>query len=125
MDRPAHFIETAQQENAVSIHLKRSRLDESELSQLMDELFAVVDGNPGRNVILSLGPDEPIFLYSVFLAKLVRFQRRVKAANGRLKLADVSANILEIFQVCHLDDLFEIYPDMQSALASCAQTELD
>jgi len=120
MDRSTHLIDIEQHADAVCIHLCKARLDESELGQLMDELFAAVDANPGRNVIFSLGRDEPIFLYSVFLAKLVRFQRRVKAAEGRLKLADVSPNVHEIFQVCHLDHLFEIYADMPTALASCA-----
>lgn len=123
MDRPSHLIQIENHPDAVCIHLQQARLDESELGQLTDELFAVIDGNPGRNVIFSLGRDEPIFLYSVFLAKLVRFQRRVRASGGRLKLADVSANVLDIFQACHLDHLFEIYADLPAARASCSGAE--
>lgn len=113
-----HLIDVKREGGALCLHLQRSRLDEPELTELMEELLQTVEAHPGEAVILSLGPDEPIFLYSVFLAKLVRFQRRVRASGGRLKLADVRQSVLEIFQVCHLDHLFEIYPDMASAIAS-------
>jgi anti-anti-sigma factor len=120
MARPYRLIDVREEEGVLCLQLVRPRMDEPELAEWMEEMLAFVDANPGRNVILCLGPDEPIFLYSVFLAKLVRFQRRVRAGGGRLKLADVSPNVFEIFQVCHLDHLFEIYADKASALQAFA-----
>jgi anti-anti-sigma factor len=71
-----------------------------------------------RKLLLSLGPEDPQFLYSVFLAKLVTLQRRLQAAGGALKLCDVSADTRRIFDACRLTPLFDIVADRAAGLAA-------
>ena len=65
----------------------------------------------------SLTHDASGEVYSVFLARLVSLQRRVQAAGGALRLADLSPEAKEIFTVCHLDRLFEFAPTTAAAVA--------
>ena len=67
---------------------------------------------------MSLGPQDPECLYSVFLAKLVALQRRMKAKEGVLKLADVSPEARGIFAACHLEKIFDFVPTTASAVAA-------
>ncbi len=116
--RPFQQIEVDNQGDIFCVRLRHKKMNEEELSKMAAELGFLVDQEGCRKMVLSLGPEDPILLYSVFLAKLVSFQKKMRQANGTLKLSEVGPQTQDIFRVCRLVDLFEFYPDQHSALAS-------
>jgi anti-anti-sigma regulatory factor len=80
-------------------------------------LVRLVEEDGCRKMVLTLGPPEPEFLYSIFLAKLVSLQRRLRERGGALKLTGVGPNTLRIFEACRLVPLFDFAPDQDAAVA--------
>jgi anti-anti-sigma factor len=120
MERPYRHIEIERPGDVHCIRLRQPQLDEAALYELCDELTQLVAQDGCRKMVLSLGPEEPRFLYSIFLAKLVTLQRRLQAGDGGLKLCDVGPDTKNIFEACGLVRLFEFYPDKGAALQAFA-----
>jgi anti-anti-sigma factor len=118
MSLPYHHLEVERAGDVFCIRLRQARLDEATLYELCDELTRLVSEDGCCKMVLSLGPQEPQFLYSIFLAKLVTLQRRLKADGGALKLCDVGPDTLRIFGACGLTPIFEFCPDKAAALAA-------
>jgi anti-anti-sigma factor len=118
MERPYRHIDIERAGDVYCVRLRQSKLDETALYELADELTRLVMEDGCRKLVLSLGPEEPQFLYSVFLAKLVTLQRRLQASGGALKLADAAPDTVRIFDACRLTPLFEFVPDRAAAVAA-------
>src|SRR5262245_52591361 len=118
MERPYRHIAVERTGDVWCVRLLQSRLEEPALYELCDELTQLVDRDGCRNLALSLGPEEPQFLYSVFLAKLVTLLRRLRAAGGGMILTDVGPDTRKIFEACRLVDLFDFKPDQAAAVAA-------
>jgi len=69
-----------------------------------------------RRVIVDLSDVE--LISSVFAARLVALNKRIRAAKGRLILCGMNRLARETFRGCRLDTLFDISEDEESALAS-------
>ena len=76
---------------------------------------------PGRSraggVALSLGPESPECLYSVFLAKLYWAQRMLSEQGISLILCDVRPVVRTIFEAVKLDDHFRFAGNLDAAVA--------
>ncbi len=103
--------------DVMCVSLKKQRLTEQEVLELADEVVGLVDGGC-RKMVFSLGAGALHCLYSVFLAKLVMFQRMLRERGGALKLCDATPEVREVFQACRLDDLFDFVPDRAAAAAA-------
>jgi hypothetical protein len=99
------------------VRLRHTRLEESEIYQLAEELITLVSRDGCRKMALSLGPDAPDCLYSVFLAKLVSVQRILAEHGGALILTEVAPVARSVFEACRLDRAFTFAPDVPAALA--------
>src|SRR5947209_7726391 len=120
MERPYHHIEVERSEDVFCIRLRKPTLDEAALHELSDDLSQLLTRDGCCKLVFSLGPEEPQCLYSIFLAKLVALQRRLKAAGGGLKLCEVGPDTLRIFDACGLTSLFAFMPDKAAAIAAFA-----
>jgi hypothetical protein len=100
------------------VALKDTRLDETEVYQLADELVSLISDRGCRKMILALGPDSPECLYSVFIAKLLMIRRRIVELGGVIKLCSVSPHVLGVFEACQLTGYFDFLPDKAAALAT-------
>jgi hypothetical protein len=118
MDRPYRQVEVARQGDVFCIRLLRRNLAEEDLHELSDELNGLIEHEGCSKMVLNLGPDGPLCLYSIFLAKLVSLQRRLQQAGGALQLAHVSPDIYKIFEACKLQALFEFAPDQNAAIVA-------
>ncbi len=58
------------------------------------------------------------FLDSSGLAALVSGLKSTREAGGWIKLAGLNLQVRNIFSLTRLDHVFELYPDMEAALAS-------
>src|SRR5437016_14486346 len=106
MERPFKQIEFDQREEVYCVRLLRTQLDESGLEELSAEIARLIDEDGCRKMVMVLGPEDPLCLYSVFLAKLVNLQRRLTSAGGALALAGLSDATQHIFQVAGLHKFF-------------------
>jgi anti-sigma B factor antagonist len=94
----------------------RKILDEAVIQELGAELFALVEVDNRKTLLLDFGGVE--FLSSAALGKLITFDRKVKTSQGRLKMCGLTPSILEVFQVTKLNKVFDIRTDAAEALAA-------
>jgi anti-anti-sigma factor len=119
MERPYRHIAVERTGDVHCVRLTQTKLDENGLYELSDDLNRLL-AEGCRKLVLSLGPEEPQFLYSVFLAKLVSLQRKLQAAGGGMKLCQVGPDTMDIIAACGLVKLFSFYPDPPAAVAAFA-----
>ena len=110
------FIAFDCRDGVFCVRLQNARVEDHQMEDLGAELAALIDEENGRKIVLSLGPEEPDWLISVFLAKLINLQRRLAGIGGVLVLAHVSQHTRDIFRVAGIEKFFHFYPDQQSAL---------
>lgn len=94
----------------------RKILDEAAIQELGSELFALVEVDNRKTILLDFEGVE--FLSSAALGKLITFDRKVKTSKGRLKMCGIAPGILEVFQVTKLNKVFDIRPTADEALAA-------
>jgi anti-anti-sigma factor len=102
------------------VRLRRPRLDEIEIYQTADELIDLCVRQGCRKLALSLGPEPPDCMYSVFLAKLIMIQRTLNEQGGEMVLCEVAPVVKTLFEACRLDNQFTFVPDFPAALARWA-----
>jgi anti-anti-sigma factor len=111
-------IELEREGDAFCVRLKARKLEELEIHEMADEVHALISAEGCRKLVLSLGPGTPLFLYSLFLAKLVGIRRRILEHKGQMRLVEATPEVRAVFDACQLDDYFEFAPDRAAALAS-------
>ncbi len=94
----------------------RKILDESNIQQLGNELFRLVEEDGRKKLLLNFANVE--FLSSGALGKLITLDKKVKAHNGVLKLSNIRPEIYEVFAITKLDRVFDIRDDESAALAA-------
>jgi hypothetical protein len=115
--KPSRLIEVERRGDVFCTCLRRQRLDEPEIVELADQMLGLVRHEGCRKLALSLGPGPPEFLYSVFLAKLIKLQRVLREQGGELVLCHAGPEVHNIFEACCLDNLFLFLPDFDAAVA--------
>ncbi|MFM7207242.1 MAG: STAS domain-containing protein [Planctomycetaceae bacterium] len=96
--------------------MDRKILDEAGIQELGAELFSLIEHDNRRSILLNF--DQVDFLSSAALGKLITLDRKVKSAQGRLKMCGVRPEILEIFQVTKLNKVFDIRGDEAEAISA-------
>ena len=92
----------------------RKILDTANIQELADELFALVETDDRKKLLLSFSRVE--FLSSAALNKLILLDRSVKKQRGQLKLCGLRPEIQEVFEITSLNRMFEIYDEESDAL---------
>lgn len=95
--------------------LDRKILDESNIVEISNELFDLVEKNKGIRMCLNFGNVQ--YLSSTVLGKLITLNTRVNEDNGRLVLCAIRPQILEVFKITKLTKLFDIVDDEATALS--------
>jgi anti-sigma B factor antagonist len=94
--------------------LDRRILDVTNIEELGAELFALIEKDHRKNVLLNFAGVE--FLSSAALNKLIVLDRKVKRIGGKLKLSDLRPEIYEIFVITKLHEVFDIRNGEKEAL---------
>ncbi len=121
MTRPYRFIDVERRGDVWCVRLRHPRLDEPSIYEATGELRNLVTGDGCRKMALSLGPESPECLYSVFLARLITLQRVLRENQGELILCHVQPDVRDIFGACALDPLFHFLPDFDAAMTHWSQ----
>ena len=99
---------------AVARFVDRKILDETNIQIVGNQLFALVDDENRRKIVLDFSNVE--YLSSAALGKLITLDKKVKANSGKLRLCNVRPEIYEVFAITRLNKLFEMYDDLEKAL---------
>jgi hypothetical protein len=91
-------------------------MNEVDILEMADEVIDLIQKRGCRKMVLSLGPGQIECLYSVFLAKLVMIRRIIVEAGGALRISDATPETVDVFQACHLKELFDFTPDQAAAI---------
>jgi hypothetical protein len=116
MTRQYHHIIVDRKGDVFCVRPRKWQFEESEIYALSEELLSLISEEGCRKLALSLGPQEPQCLYSVFLAKLITVRRRLMEEGGALVLCNVAPAVLGVFTACQLQDYFDFAPDVAAAV---------
>lgn len=98
----------------VARFIDKKILDETNIQVIGTQMFALVEDDGRRKVLLDFSNVE--YLSSAALGKLIVMDKKLKAAQGQLSMCDVRHEILEVFKITKLDNLFTIYDTRAQAL---------
>ena len=90
-------------------------LNEGQAASLRQSLYSSLAARPSPRVALDLSPID--YISSTGIALLIGTKRRVEAEKGQLVLFGLRPEVLDLFGVMKLVNLFEIAPDEDQALA--------
>jgi anti-sigma B factor antagonist len=91
-------------------------LDEANIAQIGATLNSLIDEDDRPKLLLDFSTVD--HLSSAALGMLINANNRIKQKNGQLRLASIKQQILEVFRITKLDQLFRIYPNRADAFAS-------
>jgi anti-sigma B factor antagonist len=89
-------------------------LDEANIQVIGNNLFALVDEDGRRKIVLDFTLVE--YLSSAALGKLITLDKKVKQAKAKLRLCGIRPEIYEVFAITRLDKIFDIKPTQAEAL---------
>ncbi len=78
-------------------------------------LTAMIEKKPERMVI---DLSEVTYIDSAGLAALIQAMQKVEAYGGKFLLAGLQETVRSIFEISRLDQVFQIFPDTDTALAA-------
>jgi anti-sigma B factor antagonist len=87
---------------------------EENVQEVGDQLHSLVENERHRQLLLNFGNVQYLALSA--LSTLIKLKTKVAAVKGRLKICCIQPDLLEVFRISHLDQVFEIYKDERSAL---------
>lgn len=98
------WFHTQELDDAVIINLMSDvKLETAEIERVGEYL---IQSRPVPSIIVNFHNVE--FVSSTFLNRLIRLQKKIEAANGKLKLYGYNPVIQEIFEACRLNTLFDM-----------------
>ncbi|PWT80019.1 MAG: anti-sigma factor antagonist [Acidobacteria bacterium] len=78
-------------------------------------LNALIEKKPER-IVIDLS--EVTYIDSAGLAALIQAMQKVEAYGGKFLLASLQETVRSIFEISRLDQVFQIFPDVDAALAT-------
>jgi len=118
MTRPHRHLEVDKVNDVFCARMRERRLDETGIHEFTEELLSLIEDQGCRKLVLSLGPGSPECLYSIFVAKLYSVRKRISELGGRMKLCDVTSEVVEGFEAVHIKAFFDFVPDREAAVAA-------
>jgi anti-sigma B factor antagonist len=98
--------------------LDKNILDETNIQHIGAEISQLIEDAAIPRLLISFR--EVDHLSSAALGTLITLNNRVADRKGRLCLACIQGQILEVFRITKLDQIFEIYESTSDALKAMA-----
>jgi anti-sigma B factor antagonist len=89
-------------------------LDAATIDRVSASLKETIETSPETKFLFDF--DRVGYLSSNALGMLIGLQRRIMQRKGRLKLAGIHPEVMEVFRITKLDTVFDIYKDAPSAI---------
>jgi len=110
---PRFFLETVGGVTVASF-ADKELVAEQVIEEGSGQLENLADGAGLDRVVLNFR--EVRFMSSSMLGVLLKFSRKVKAANGQVKLCCIAPHLKEVFKITKFDRILEIYNEETDAL---------
>jgi len=95
-------------------------LEEADIRALQESIISVIESaSGGINLVIDF--TNVRFFSSAVLGLLIKVSKRVYERDGQLRLCNISPKIYEIFKITRLNKVFDIYPDVESAIESLSK----
>lgn len=107
-----NFMTRKQPSNVLSLE---GEIDLHVSPEVAESLHAMIANKP-KQLVVDLG--KVTFFDSSGLAILIQAMQTVQAYGGGFVLANVQPSVQHIFEIARLDQVFQILPDVDSALAA-------
>jgi anti-sigma B factor antagonist len=114
MGRVYQHIEVERDGDVFCVCVREQRPDDNTVRAMAEEVDALIADEGCRKLVFRLGPLNCI--YSVLIARLIKLRRSLAERGGRLRLCEVSPQVMNVFESCQLQDYFEFSPDVVSAV---------
>ncbi len=89
-------------------------LDEAKIQQIGTELMQKVTDAASQKLLLNfLGVS---FMSSAMIGKVILLNKKCKAAEVKLKICDISDNVMEVFKLMRLNKILDIQKNEEKAL---------
>jgi len=112
-DRPKLMTQTLG-DITVAEFLEVRILDDQTIQEVEEELMELGGDAYQLRLVLSFSNVE--YMSSAVLGKLVKLRKRVREGNGDVKLCGISDEIMEVFEITQLDQVFDIHEDQGEAV---------
>lgn len=96
-------------------------LEEKDIEAIQQATISVIEQTRRVNLVLDFCNVQ--FLSSAVLGLLIRISKKVYERHGQLKLCKINPKIYEIFKITRLTNIFDIYPDLESAAESLSASD--
>ena len=94
----------------------RNILDEASIQRIGEEIGDIVDAHTQPKLLISFSNVD--HLSSAALGTLITINNKIRAKDGQLRLANIDAQIYEVFVITKLNKLFQIHETAEQALTS-------
>ncbi len=112
-------LEREDRDDVAVVRIKVPMLRGDDVTEdVFSRLYSLFERTECRKLVLNVGDVE--YFASVALGKLVTLYHKVKAAEARLALCNVTPTVDRILQLTHLSDVLAVYADEREALRSLA-----
>jgi anti-sigma B factor antagonist len=120
MDEVKPLISIVSTDNDIQVVklLPRQILDELQISEIGGKLKDLIDSGANKIVLDFSGVDH---FSSSALGMLITTQKHLSDNNGIIKLCYIRSQILKVFKITRLDEIFSIYKTATEALASFSE----
>lgn len=95
--------------------LEKKILDEANIDALGREMFALVEEDGRRSIVLDFSLVE--YLSSAALGKLITMHKKVDGAKGKLVLCNIQKDIMDVFKITQLNRVLVLAKDLDDALS--------
>jgi anti-anti-sigma factor len=108
------LLATQETDGALLATVQRDTILETlQVEQFEREMQTLVEGKPGRHLIIDMAQVE--LLCSASIGVLVNQYRRLQTGGSRFVLCSVQPSVQRLLNVTRLDQMFAIYPDTATA----------
>ncbi len=117
MDLATAGLKTTDHDGIIRIDfIERNILDEANIQLIGEGLNHVVDAMDEPKLVICFENVE--HLSSAALGVLITASNRVGSKGGQLRLSDINEQILEVFRITRLDQMFQIYDTSAEAMSA-------
>ncbi len=110
-------ISTTEEQGVTVVRFHSHKIiDDGQIQQMGNELLNLVNAEQRTTLLLDFSGVN--FLSSAALGKLIKLDKTIKTAGGKLKLCCIRPEIYEVFSITKLDQQFDIKETQADALAA-------
>jgi anti-sigma B factor antagonist len=108
-------IQVSQTNNQITLVTAQGRIDSSTAGDLGAALTSVIDGGQHR-IVLDIGGVD--YMSSAGLREMVSALKKVRGADGDMRIAQVTERVYDVFELSGLNTIFQIFDSQAEALGS-------